>query len=128
MKTALFCLAFATYSAHTMDSMMQADWRLVFPYLDEEAALSVYILGHVPLVALVFWLVAHESTRIRGWSRLAFCGFLVLHVGVHESPQYRFDSLLSQSLIYSAGAFGLVYIIAAVICRLRGDNETAAEP
>src|SRR4051812_33544336 len=113
MKHVLFCLGFATYSAHTLDSMVQCDWRLIFPDLSDQDGAFVYVLGHIPLVALVIWLTSHHSSGVRGWSRLIFCVFLILHVAIHkkleENAQYTFHSQLSQALIYSSGLLGLLY-------------------
>lgn len=120
LKTWLFYLGFATLTTHELDAMTQSEWRVLWLLreLPDPFARDLFVLLHVPLLALLLWLTFHPQARIRDGSRLALSGFLVVHVGLHLSlqahPAYSFFSPLSLGLIYGGGLLGLGYLLATV--------------
>lgn len=120
LKTWLFYLGFATLTTHELDAMTQSEWRVLWLLreLPDPLARDLFVLLHVPLLALLLWLTFHPQARIREGSRLALSGFLVVHVGLHLAsqghPAYSFFSPLSLSLIYGGGWLGLGYLLATV--------------
>ena len=126
MKSVLFWLGFATFSAHAMDSMTHADWQRVLPGLTDDVAMPVYVIAHIPLLALIVWLTSHDASRVRAWSRIVFAAFLVAHVCQHMAldPPSVFDTQLSSALIYGASLLGLGYLIAVSISHLAQNNLT----
>ena len=121
MKNIIFNLGFATIIAHELDAMTQSEWRLLFILrnLPEQTASDAFVILHVPLIAVLLWLANNESEIIKNWSRIALCGFLVIHSGLHKSlensPNYTFDSTLSLSLIYGAGLLGLKSLSGEIV-------------
>ena len=98
--------------------------------LPEHTASDAFVILHVPLIALLLWLTNNESEIIKNWSRIALCGFFVIHAGLHKSlensPNYTFDSTLSLGLIYGAGLLGFVYLILVFMSWLRNSDESLA--
>mgnify|MGYP001791536999 FL=1 len=117
MKNLILYLGFATILTHELDAMTQSEWRLLFLLrnLPEQTASVAFVVLHVPLIAALLWLTNNESEVIKNWSRIALSVFLIIHTVLHKllenSPNYTFDSTLSLWLIYSAGLFGLIYLI-----------------
>jgi hypothetical protein len=117
-KNGLFLLAFSALNAHELDAMSQHEWRLLFVLRDLPEALAeqAFVFLHVPLVAILLWLVFHQSTVVSAWSRRAICAFGVVHLGLHwhlqDHPAYTFHSFLSQLLIVGYAAAGFLYLLA----------------
>lgn len=117
MKDLLFYTSLATLLTHELDAMTQSEWRLLFVLrsLPESIASNVFVIAHVPVIALVLWLTAHKSAVIRDWSRLAIALFIIIHAGLHKHlelhPAYTFTSPLSVGLIYGAGVLGFIYLL-----------------
>ena len=132
MKNIIFNLGFATIITHELDAMTQSEWRLLFILrnLPEQTASDVFVILHVPLIAMLLWLTNNQSEAIKNWSRIAICGFLVIHSGLHKllenSPNYTFDSTLSLGLIYGGGLFGLIYLIFVFVSWLRSSDKSLA--
>lgn len=120
MQNLLFYFGFSTLLAHELDAMTQSEWRLLFVLrnLLEPLASNIFVLAHVPVVALLLWLTSHQSLSTRYWSRLVIALFAVIHVALHKHlehhPAYTFTSPLSLALIYGAGVFGFVYAVFAI--------------
>lgn len=117
MSNLLFVLCFSFFAAHELDAMTQAEWRLLYGFRDLQVSVAepLFVLGHVPLFALLLWLTGHSSLKIRRGSRALFAGFAILHAGLHfnlrHHPFYRFDSSVSQALIYGAAVLGSAYLL-----------------
>jgi hypothetical protein len=117
MKDLLFNLGLATLFTHELDAVTQAEWHLLYILRDlpEEIAAKTFVVIHVPLFAIIFWLVFNTKSNIREWSRIFFAAFFVIHSGLHKllenHPLYTFNSPMSQGLIFGAGLLGLTYLI-----------------
>ena len=129
MKNTIFNLGFATIITHELDAMTQSEWRILFILrnLPEKTASDAFVILHVPLIAVLLWLTNNKYEIIKNWSRIALCGFLVIHSELHKllenSPNYTFNSNLSLGLIYSAGLFGFVYLILVFVSWLRSSDK-----
>jgi len=121
MKNLLFNLGLATLFTHELDAVTQAEWHLLYILRDlpEKIAATTFVILHVPLFALIFWLGFNEKPNIRDWSRVIFATFLIIHAGLHKAlenhPLYNFNSPMSQGLIFGAGLLGFIYLITAYI-------------
>jgi hypothetical protein len=117
LRSLLFLLAFSLLNAHELDAMRQQEWRILVLLRDLEPSLAahLFVLLHIPLVALLLWLGFHPHAAIQRWARRMICGFGAIHVGLHASlrdhPAYSFDSLLSQGLILGYGLAGLLFLL-----------------
>lgn len=118
IKDWLYVLAFSVLNAHELDAMSQQEWRLLFVLRDlpPDLAEQVFVILHVPLVALLMWLTFHRSAVVSAWSRRVVCAFGIVHVGLHwhlqDHPFYTFHSFLSEFLIVGYGFAGLCYLVA----------------
>jgi hypothetical protein len=116
MSNLLFHLGFATLLTHELDAMTHAEWRLlwILRNLPEQMASDIFVIFHVPMLAILLWLTNHESLLVRDRSRIIVATFLVVHTGLHHHlqhhPDYTFNSLLAASLIYGGGLLGLLYL------------------
>lgn len=114
MKNLLFQLGFSTLMAHELDAMTQAEWRLLFILrrFPDLLACNLFVALHVPIVAVLLWLVQHPSEVVRRWTRTGLASFMFIHAGLHwnlrNHPLSTFTSPLSLSLIYGAGLLGFI--------------------
>ncbi len=119
MKNFVFNLGLATLFTHELDAVTQAEWRLLYILRDmpEEAAAKTFVVIHVPLFAVIFWLVFNTNPSIREWSKITLAAFFMIHAVLHKllenHPLYTFNSPMSQGLIFGAGLLGLLYLITA---------------
>jgi hypothetical protein len=117
MNNLLFYLGVATLIAHELDAMTHTEWRLlwILRNLPEQMASDIFVILHIPLLAILLWLTNHESLIVRDRSKVIVAAFLLVHTGLHQRlqhhPDYTFNSLLAGSLIYGGGLFGLLYLI-----------------
>ena len=116
MRHALFLLGFALLASHEIDAALAAEWRLLYLLrgLPEPLAATVFTLLHVPLFALLLWLLFHPQPRVQVWARRGLMAFLVVHAGLHAwlsgHPDYGFAGWDSNVLIFGAGLAGLLYL------------------
>jgi hypothetical protein len=130
----LFYLGFALLVCHELDAVAQAEWRLlpVLKNMGDEQAYRAFVVLHVPLFAILMWLTASRSRRIRLTTQLVIDVFMLAHAGLHllfvNNDQYHFHSALSETLIFGAGAVGFIHLSLAVaaIQRTRHGGSTIA--
>ena len=114
MADTLFYLAFATLIAHELDAVHKREWRILFVLrgLPETTARRVFVLLHIPLLALLVWLVAHPSNTVQLVSRVSLDVFMILHAGLHRRLEpgaaAAFKTPFSRLLIYGAALLGLL--------------------
>lgn len=115
----LFQLAFALLMTHELDAVARHEWR-VLPltrFFSDEVGFIVFVAAHVPVIWLLTAQLWGPAARRREVLRALFCAFCVIHVGLHwlfrNDPAYEFQSMLSESLIWGAGAAGAAFLVAA---------------
>ncbi len=117
MKNLVFLVGLGTLVTHELDAMSNAEWRVLplLRLLPEDIAVPVFVLSHIPLVALIVGFIASTNTRTRNLSRTALSGFLVLHGIAHwltsGDVNYQFASTISSVLIYGGAALGTIYLL-----------------
>ncbi len=118
MRSLLFYLGLGLLFTHELDAMPNHEWRVLplLSNLTDSIGETVFILGHVPIFAIVIACIASLNLKTRSMARDITGGFLVLHAALHFAfsghSAYQFDSILSTSLIYGAGACGVLYFAA----------------
>lgn len=116
MTDFLFYLAFATLVAHELDAVHKHEWRLLFILrgMPDGSARRAFVLIHIPLLATLFWLVAHPVESTRFWTMLSLDVFIVVHAGLHwrlsKHPKYEFHTLYSRFIIYGAAALAATHL------------------
>ncbi|BAQ74135.1 uncharacterized protein POS17_2441 [Pseudomonas sp. Os17] len=117
MKNTLWTLCLALFAGHELDAVAQSEWRLLYGlrHLDPALGQALFIALHVPLVVALIGLTGHSRPAVRRSSRRLLAGFAVVHAGLHfnlrEHPLYRFESPLSQALIFACAGAGLLYLL-----------------
>ena len=119
----LFWLGTSLLLCHELDAVMQSEWR-VLPFtswMPDGPGYVVFVLMHVPLFALPLWAASSLLPNVRWRTQIGIDAFLLIHCGLHLAfsghPAYTFDNLLSNGLIFGAGAVGAVH--GARVWRLR---------
>ncbi len=113
--TFVYYLGVSLLFTHELDAVLHSEWKLLFVLrsLDGDVASSAFIVLHLPLFVLFFWLGHHVNDKVQQIFRLAVAAFLVIHALLHfslsEEAAYEFHGALSNALIYSAAAAGLLY-------------------
>ena len=119
MKNTLFFLGIGCLITHELDAMLNHEWRLLplLRSLPDELGATVFVVAHVPLVAVVVALVSSNNLRTRALSRCGVSVFLFLHGVGHflssGDPSYEFDSLLSNALIYGGALLGFFHLLTS---------------
>ena len=115
MKGVLFYLGLALLFTHELDAMPNHEWRVLplLRSLTDSLGETVFIVGHIPIFAVVIACIASLNLRTRAMARDIASGFLIIHAFLHfvfrGHAAYQFDSLLSNGLIYGAGFCGILY-------------------
>jgi len=117
-KAILFLLALSLFVCHELDAMTHQEWLLlpILNALPGETARIVFVIAHIPLFTVIFWLVCHQSFEVRRRSQIVFDSFLMVHAVLHfmmsGQDRYTFDAPLEGLLVYGAAAVGLSHLLA----------------
>lgn len=107
----VYTLMVAFFLTHEVDAALRHEWRVLplTSFLPDAIGREVFLWGHVPIFAAVFWLGDRAGFR-RG-----LAAFAVMHVGLHwlfrNHPAYEFDNPTSWLLILIPGALGAAYLV-----------------
>lgn len=119
----LFCVALALLITHELDAVAQAEWRLLpgLSLAGDKLGYDLFVLLHVPLIALIVWLVMHPLPVARQRAQLALDAFMVVHGCLHwllsDHSLNTFHSPLSHLLIFGASAAAVCHL--ALLFRAR---------
>jgi len=119
----LFYLGLALLSCHELDAVARHEWRLLpgLNLLDDGAGQAAFVLLHVPVFALLFWLTGHRTDTVRRRSQLAVDAFLVLHAVAHFALSghelYEFQGPVAAITIYGGALVGAVHAGLALLRR-----------
>lgn len=117
MKDWIFRLGFATLWAHELDAIARGEWRVLplTSFLPDQVGYVAFVVLHIPLLAVLVYLLSHANSVVRMRTELAISGFLLVHVGLHllfsGHHHYDFHSLLSKALIFGGAALGALHLI-----------------
>ena len=116
MRHVIFYLGLGTLFTHELDAMTSYEWRIlpILGSLPDQMGMTVFLLAHIPLFAVIVALVASGNERTRDLSRLVVSGFLLLHAVLHiwfsSDPNYGFVSDVSNWLIFGGAGLGAIYL------------------
>ena len=117
MKDLAFYLGFGTLFAHELDSILNHEWRVIpiVRGLPDETGLMVFIVAHIPLLAILTALVSSQNPKTRWRARIGIGLFLVLHGLLHvwfrDHPAYEFSNTLSNILIFGGSILGIIFLV-----------------
>ncbi|WP_287373800.1 DUF6713 family protein [Prosthecochloris sp.] len=109
--------------AHELDAVNRHEWKM-FPGLSglaDQKGYRLFVLLHVPLLVVIFWLMFHPDRGVRYAFQAIMDVFFIVHAGLHyllrrhehNGFTKRF-SLLLIGLCSLAGAVHLMLLFAGV--------------
>jgi hypothetical protein len=117
LSNVLFSLAFSGLLAHELDAMDKHEWRLLFVLrsMPDVPAQRAFVLLHVPLIALLLWLITHPNRYVQTQVIRLLNVFMVIHAGLHwrlsHHPKYEFHAWYSRLLIDGTAAIALAHLV-----------------
>lgn len=111
----LFYVGLALFACHELDAVARHEWRLLpgLSLLDDDAGQITFVLLHIPLFILLFWLTGHRSEQIRHTSQLSVDGLLLVHGLAHfvlsGHPLYEFRAPVETLTVHGGALVGLVH-------------------
>ena len=111
-----FNLALALLATHELDAMTNAEWSLLFPFLNDESAKALFIWMHVPLFYYMFKLNSSQTPdtvlKFRFYAGL----FMIVHSVAHLvfslfHPGYTFAPPVETVTVHGAGLLSLLYLV-----------------
>ena len=113
----VFCAGLVFLLVHELDAVHRHEWRM-FPLicrLDDRTSYRVFVLLHIPLLVLIFWLMSHSAGNVRFWFQVVMDIFFVVHSGLHhflrEHEHNGFSNRFSKAIIILAAAAGLIHLV-----------------
>ncbi len=111
----IFYTGLALLATHELDAVARHEWRLlpILSGLDDETGRAAFIMLHVPLFAVLFWLVSHPDPVIERRSQLGLDAFLVLHASIHAALSghalYEFEGWIESITVYGGAVIGIIH-------------------
>ncbi len=113
----LFYFGLSLLMAHELDAVKRHEWR-IFPglsNLEDKVAYRLFIVFHLPLFVLIFWLLSSPSQVVRFWFQLSLDVFFMVHFGLHQlfksNKKYEFTQPFSKMIIQLMALIGLIHLI-----------------
>ena len=113
----VFYTGIALLLTHEMDAIYRHEWRM-FPLicrLSDDVGYHVFVVAHIPLFVLLFWLMHHPSGTVLYWFHVCMDGFFIVHLGLHlllkSHDQNEFSSVLSKFIIFATALAGATHLI-----------------
>ncbi len=115
MVDLLYVSMLGFFLTHELDAIQRHEWR-IFPlttYLSDRTGRRVFVWGHIPLFALLFFYGAGDpdSAVAKGLSVFAII-HIMLHWLYRRHPKNEFDNPQSWAIIIGAGVFGAAHLLA----------------
>ncbi|GJM08395.1 MAG: hypothetical protein DHS20C11_06710 [Lysobacteraceae bacterium] len=114
-----FLFAVSLLFTHELDAMTHAEWDVLplTSWLPPDVGRAVFVTIHVPIFAFVLgWLTSRLPERVAS-AQFWISAFLVVHAALHfafsSHPEYTFEGLLSNTLIFGSAALGAVYLLGS---------------
>ena len=116
LQDLLFFTTVGLLATHELDAMTNHEWRVLplTSFMSDEIGRRVFVLGHMPLFALLAWIAAQGGGSVAAF---AFSAFAILHVGLHRvfrtHPKYEFRGPISRFLIWGPGVFAAGHLLVS---------------
>ncbi len=112
----VFYTGFALIATHELDAVFRSEWRLLpgLSLLNDDHGRTVFILGHIPLFALLAWAFSHDNQKTARMSKRIFDVLLVFHAAAHfllsDSPYYEFMPPVETVTVYGAAIMASLHL------------------
>ena len=113
----LFYLAMGFFMTHELDAVASHEWRILplTAWMPDETGYHFFVLAHIPLVALMFFLISNANQKIQSRSKVWISLFLIAHGILHllyvDHAHYEFNSFMSSLLIFGASICALAFLL-----------------
>jgi len=121
MAGAVIWLGVALLIAHELDAVARHEWRLLpgFASFEDDVARDLFVLLHIPLLAIIFWAMTHHDAGLKSAGRAVIAALLVIHGGLHfllsGHALYEFQGIVAHLTIYGATLAGAAYLVLRAI-------------
>lgn len=116
----VFYTGMALLLVHELDAVHRHEWRM-FPVLsgfDDRKGFQLFVLLHVPLLVLIFWLMFHPIMVVRYWFFVVMDIFFIVHAALHyllkKHKHNRFSGDFSIAIIAATAAAGMLHLALLV--------------
>jgi len=105
---------------HEMDAIRAKEWKMfiILNRMREETAYIVFSLIHLPLYALVIFVISQSGSTAYALVWLIVDVFLVAHAIIHflfrKHRANGFHSIYSMLLIYGMGIFAIIHLLLII--------------
>ena len=113
----VFYTGLAFLVVHELDAIHRHEWKM-FPFisrLNDRSGYQVFVLLHIPLLVLIFWLVSHPPGTVRFWFQVSMNVFFMVHFGLHylmrEHEHSEFSEGFSKLIVALTAAAGLIHLM-----------------
>lgn len=121
----VFYAGLALLVTHELDAVHRHEWRM-FPFLsklDDGKGYQLFVLLHIPLLVLIFWLMSHPSGNVRFWFQVSMDVFFVVHFVLHfvlhyllrEHRSNEFSERFSKQIVAVTAATGLIHLVLLLV-------------
>jgi hypothetical protein len=120
-EEAIFITIIILFSLHEIDAVRTKEWKMlpVLKNMADGTALKVFVLVHIPLYAVILYILALGSTSAVEIMYHAVAILLIFHTIIHfvmrEHPKNGFTSALSNIVIYSIGILAVVHLCMLIL-------------
>lgn len=125
----LFCVVLALLATHELDAIARHEWRML-PVLSDLPDLTGrywFILLHIPLFALLFWLTGHPAPTFRYRMQLLVDGLVIAHGVAHYvlsgHPAYEFQPPVETITVFGAASLAAVHALFLFKLRATGSRR-----
>jgi Family of unknown function (DUF6713) len=121
MAGAVIWLGLALLIAHEIDAVARHEWRLLpgFAFFQDDVARDLFVLLHVPLLAVIFWAMTHHDAGLKSAGRAVIAALLAIHGGLHfllsGHELYEFQGVVAYITIYGAALAGAAHLALRAI-------------
>ena len=126
--SSLFYFSLALLCTHEIDAVAHSEWQLlpVLSQMPNEAGFFWFVVLHIPLLTLIFWLTAHTSPIVARRSRFYLSALLFVHGVIHFSlsgnEDYTFAPPIETITVDGAALAGLAYVVIASFSKIGAKN------
>jgi hypothetical protein len=125
----LFYFSLALLCTHEIDAVAHSEWQLlpILSQMPDEVGFFWFVVLHIPLFTLIFWLTTHTSPIVARRSRFYLSALLLVHGVIHfllsGHADYTFAPPIETITVYGAAVAGLAYMVIASFWKI-GTKDT----
>lgn len=114
----IFALELALLFTHEMDAIRKQEWKMfiILKDMEDEKAYRTFMLLHIPLYAVILFLLLSDTTRIGYYfTDIFLIAHLFIHWGFRNHRANRLNNGISKCIILFAGLLASIHLIVVTI-------------